>query len=457
MSQLSNVKSIYIKFYILILLSISTIGCITTKFVNNYIYNKINLRKTIVYSGAKLSKSPSELCGLGFSHLDVLSVEDHQQISNSHKYILWTGIAFEVLNSPWARDQSPYNNDLVKFKKLWKDRLDFYKKKYDNPSDCKKIGIIVLDIESRKNNKEIELAEYQKNKGLLDAQVNYADYKYQMAKLYNEPLQFAKKNYDFFIRWSAYDDVPIERTWWHIPSKSWQEWISQPESLNYITHQKVKTNFVETPYAATLDFYSVSTYYFYSTEYYSLQLAGQYLAYMLFQIEVNKAYTKKSLLVYQTFRYQGEKERNKLIDETMVRNSVVFALISGADGIILHDDFKNDTITIKYSKLFSAFTGALANLNRFQTYFLNDKNTTYFKPTNARDLFVERRPIVRGIENKDKLLLAATNPFAHPGEETNINLLYKGNDIKIKLTGQQLYLGEIKLTSLPSQSYLSLK
>jgi len=76
---------------------------------------------------------------------------------------------------------------------------------------------------------------------------------------------------------------------------------------------------------------------------------------------------------------------------------------------------------------------------------LDDKNVAFYKPNNARDLFVDKKPVVRGIEKDGRLLLAATNSFAKENEITNIPVYYKGKYIKIKLKGKETYLKEIIL------------
>ena len=83
-------------------------------------------------------------------------------------------------------------------------------------------------------------------------------------------------------------------------------------------------------------------------------------------------------------------------------------------------------------------------MNKYKDY-LEDEKVIYFKPDNPRDLFVERKTVIRGIEKKGKLLLAATNPFAKKQEVTNVKLNYKGKGINIKLIGKETYLKEITL------------
>ena len=128
----------------------------------------------------------------------------------------------------------------------------------------------------------------------------------------------------------------------------------------------------------------------------------------------------------------------------MVRNSVIFAFMSGADGMVLYDDSRKATSSTEYHKLLQTFIESISELDRYRNYFL-DKNVVFFKPDNARDLFVNRKPIVRGIEKNGKLLLAATNPFAKFNEVTIIPIYYKGKNININLLGKGPYLEEIVL------------
>lgn len=155
-------------------------------------------------------------------------------------------------------------------------------------------------------------------------------------------------------------------------------------------------------------------------------------------------WTDKPIYLFYTFKYQGNKEQGTLIDEDVVRNSVIFSFLSGADGMVLYDDSRKATNNPDYHNLIKIFVESISSLDNYREYF-DDNNVIFFNPDNPRDLFVDRKPVVRGIEKDGKLLLTATNPFAKENEITNIPVYYKGKYIKIKLKGKETYLNEIAL------------
>lgn len=400
--------------------------------------------KTLIYDAAKLPITYKEYNQLGFKYISSSSLDKPVLVPNKYKYILWTGVASNDAKAKWSTEKSPYINDIDQYAERWDNRLNYYKKTYYNPNDKDDFGVMVLDIESKKSNDELNKKLPYRTQNIRNMERAIANYKIEMEKLYRYPLEFAKSNHYYYEAWSSYSDVPVERNWWGIPSKTWKEWTNDPSHLNYITHSIINEKAVETEFSNNLDFYTASTYFFYNSDYYNLNTANQYLAYLLFQLEANQAWSEKPIYLYYTFKYQGTKGRGTLISADMVRNSVIFAFISGADGMVLYDDSRKATNDIDYHNLIKTFVESVSSLDKYRSYF-EDKNVVFYKPDNARDLFVDRKPIVRGIEKKGRLLIAITNPFAGENEITNIPIYYKGKYINIKLVGKETYLEEIIL------------
>lgn len=400
--------------------------------------------KILIYDGPKLPISYQDYIHLGFDYISVYSMDNPKNTPNRYKYLLWTGVASNDANAEWSTQKSPFVNDIDQYAKRWNNRLNHYKTTYYNLKDSNDIGIIILDIESKRNNAQLEKAPPFRSNISNNRVTAIDEYKKAMEKLYRYPLEFARTNHNYYSLWSSYEDVPVERTWWDIPNKTWHEWTTNPSHLNYITHKISKGKAIETEFAQQLDFYSVSTYFFYNPKFINSSTANQYLAYLLFQLESNQSWSHKPIYLYFTFKYQGVKERNTLVDENMVRNSVIFAFMSGADGMILYDDSRKPTNDEKYYTLIKTFIENISVLNKYKDYFV-DKNVTFYKPDNARNLFSERKPIIRGIEKKGKLLLAATNPFAKEKEILNLSFTYKDKIIKLQLKGKETFLREIIL------------
>lgn len=400
--------------------------------------------KTLIYDAPVLPISYREYIQLGFDYISSYSLENPKNAPNRFKYILWTGVASNDAKAKWSTEKSPFVDDIDQYAKRWDNRLSYYYKTYGYHQENDRFGVMILDIEAKKNNDQLEKEPPFRARGTKNRTKAIMEYKTAMERLYRFPLEFAKKKHSYYEKWSSYEDVPIERNWWGIPNKSWHEWTKDPTHLNYITNITFKGKTSETKFSKQLDFYSVSTYFFYSPEISGKNTANQYLAYLLFQLEANQAWTEKPIYLYYTFNYQGTRERGTLISEDMVRNSVVFAFMSGADGMVLYDDSRKATDNIAYHHLINVFVTNISLLDKYRDYFI-DKNVVFYKPANARDLFVERKSVVRGIEKNGKLLLAATNPFADKNEITNIPVYYKGKYINIELKGKETYLKEIIL------------
>lgn len=400
--------------------------------------------KVLVYDAPQLPISFREYIQLGFDYVSVYSLPNPKSIPNRYKYILWTGVASNDGNGKWATERSPFVDDIQQYPKRWNNRLNYYKEKYYNYSDNSRFGMMVLDIEARKSIKELEKNPPYRRDLVQSKSEAIDDYKTAMERLYRAPLEFAKSNHRYYENWSSYDDIPIVRTWWNIPNMTWKQWISDSSNLNYITNKTIRGKTYETDFAKHLDFYSIGIYYFYSSKYASSNIANQYLAYLLFHLEANQEWTNKPIYIYHYFKFQGETEYGTLIDDTMVRNSVIFAFMSGADGMVLYDDSRKPTTDARYHQLIKIFIESVSSLDKYRSYF-TDNNVVFFRPDNARDLFVKRKSVIRGIEKNGKLLLAATNPFADNNEITNIPIYYKGEYINIQLNGKETFLKEIVL------------
>lgn len=400
--------------------------------------------KVLIYDAPNLPISYQEYIRLGFDYISVYSIDDPKSVPNRYKYLLWTGIASNDAKAKWSTEKSPFVDDISQYAKRWDNRLNYYRKTYSKPNDTDDLGVMILDIEAKKNNTQLEKEPPFRVGGAKNKVRAIDEYKVGMEKLYRYPLEFARKNHDYYTLWSSYSDVPIERNWWGIANKTWHQWTTEASHLNYITNATNRRKTSETKFSEQLDFYSVSTYFFYNPEISDKNTANQYLAYLLFQLEANQAWTEKPIYLYYTFKYQGTKERGTLISADMVRNSVIFAFMSGADGMVLYDDSRKATNNPVYHNLIKVFVESISSLDNYREYF-DDKNVAFYKPDNARDLFVDKKPVVRGIEKDGRLLLAATNPFAGENEITNIPVYYKGKYINIKLKGKETYLEEVIL------------
>lgn len=437
---------IKIKPIMILLIFSSILNAQTKESYRRFVANNKNdlFPKILIYDGPQLPINYQDYLRIGFDYISVYSISNNKSIPNKYKYVLWTGVASNDAKAKWSTEYSPFVDDINQYAGRWNNRLNFYKSTYYNPNDKNDIGVMVLDIESKKSNAELESNPTYRRGGPRSKSIAISEYKTEMEKLYRYPIEFAKSNHNNYKIWSSYSDVPVERNWWGIPNKTWKEWTTNPNHLNYITHKTKQGRTYETGFGQLMDVYTVSTYFFYNPKFSNPNTANQYLAYLLFQLEVNRAWTDKPIYLYYYFKYQGSKERGTLISKDMVKNSVIFAFMSGADGMVLYDDSKKATNDATYHDLIKTFIESVSALDKYREYF-KSTNPIFYKPDNARDLFVERKPIVRGIEKNGKILLAATNPFAKENEITRLPIYYKGKNIEITLKGKETYLKEIIL------------
>jgi hypothetical protein len=439
-------KKIFIGILLIFIFAINDTIAQTSKQYRVLLTNNKNdlFPKVLIYDAPNLPISYQDYIRLGFDYISSYSLVNSTNVPNRYKYILWTGVASNDAKAKWSTEKSPFVDDISQYAKRWNNRLNYYRKTYSKPNDNGAFGVMILDIEAKKNSAQLEKEPHFRAGGTKNKVRAIDEYKIEMEKLYRYPLEFARKNHGYYTHWSSYSDVPIERNWWGITNKTWHQWTVDASHLNYITNATHRRKSSETKFSEQLDFYSVSTYFFYSPEISGKNTANQYLAYLLFQLEANQAWTEKPIYLYYTFKYQGTRERGTLINADMVRNSVIFAFMSGADGMVLYDDSRKATNNPDYHNLIKVFVESISSLDNYREYF-DDKNVTFYKPDNARDLFVDRKPVVRGIEKDGRFLLAATNPFAGENEITNIPVYYKGKYINIKLKGKETYLKEIVL------------
>lgn len=240
--------------------------------------------KVLIYDGPRLPITYLDYLDLGFDFISVYSLEDPTNVPNRYKYILWTGISSNDAKAKWSIERSPFVSDKDHYPNRWNSRLNYYKKTYFNPLDNDNIGVIILDIEAKKTNEELEQNPPFRTGGPLNKHAAIEEYKNEMEVLYRYPLELARKNHNYYDKWSSYSDVPVERNWWGIPNKTWIQWTTDASHLNYITNKTKNGKAFDTKFSKLIDFHSVSTYFFYSPETTNVNIANQYLAYLLFSI-----------------------------------------------------------------------------------------------------------------------------------------------------------------------------
>lgn len=391
------------------------------------------LPMTVIYGGAKVNSE--KILQKGFSHIALSSALRPVRpfIKPEQRAILWTGIAYENKESSWAKEKSPWNNNLPQLKKKWSRRINGYSEHYgESPTDFS-ADIITLDIEADlKRKKILNLKTSQntpKHLQVLSDEAFIDAYHNDIVKLSCEPIIHLRNQINFQPKLSSYGDVPVTRTWYDIEKYSWQQWTSNPKMTDYLGS-------AGNEFADNLDFISPSAYFLFNK--------GENLAYCLFQIEANKAWSEKPLTLFLTPRYVGKGIYGKPIPGQLAEAMAIFPFFSGADGLWFWESAKKRKIlTDDVRPVYERFQKGLFRLSEYKTFFTGDFELVI--PKSAREHFVDKDVVWRGVIKGNKILVAAQNPFASQNEKTNILLEYKNFKKEIELNGKEILLQVFEL------------
>ena len=232
---------------------------------------------------------------------------------------------------------------------------------------------------------------------------------------------------------SSYSDVPILNTFINIQGRSWESWKTDKSAINYVCYDFEKNRVGGQPYELQT-FMTPSAYFYYD---YPHPFASEYLSYLLFQIEANRAWTDKDLMVFVWGKYSYNKDYIlKNIKPWMAESMAIFPFFAGAKGIWLWDD---PTQTEKDMSNYEYFTKGLYRLSKFKSMFEGDYKI--IETVSAREYNESKKPIWRGILKDQKLLIAAHNPNAKSeSEEVTIEIKYQNFNKLVTLKGFEVFL-----------------
>jgi hypothetical protein len=413
---------------------------------NNFIgwskFPEFNLPFKIIYGGHRLDDTQQLPLKHGFSHLAILN--PNEVVAAKNIAILWYGVAYLDGKQPWETLRSPWNNDWNAYQKQWKNFI----------GNGINADLLVLDIErmfysnteilSLKNNPAIP-----KELQILDNQSFINRYKTDIQKIYAETFRFAKNNgVSSTVKMGAYADAPLYPSIVSIASNNWQKWTSDPSLLNYINLDFTK-NTIGGEFYEQQDLVMPSTYFYYD---YPNILAGDYLPYLLFMVEANKAWTSKPVVPFVWLRFDAPDRdyHQKFIKPYMAEAAAIFPLMAGANGLWLWENpalfSKNENVST-----YESFIYGLYRLSLFKNIF--EGSPSYIMPTPANEYPDKRTPIWRGVANKNQLLVAAHNPYAKSENEVvNLEISYKNWKNTITLKGYETYLCQFDLSILSTEN-----
>jgi hypothetical protein len=397
---------------------------------------------TVVYGGPRLGDDQRLPLRHGFSHLATFAGNDPAALPPSQRALLWYGLAFGT-NQPWTVAESPFANDLGLFREKWGRELRDLANQFDDSRGkaVPNVELFVPDIERDIATDRGILA--LKTNPVVPAPLRALDdatflqrYQRDMQKLYAEPLRFAREN-GFGGRLATYGDAPIRNTFINVDGNSWQDWTTNPARLNYLVRDSL-TSAIGGPFYDRLTLLTPSAYYCYD---YPNSLAGNYLAYLLFQVEANVARSPKDVVVFEWLRFRDEcgGTGSRWIRPWMAEASAIFPFFSGAKGIWL---WENPSLFGPASgenlSTYEYFVNGLYRLSRFRDFFDGDHRLVIPKP--ARDHFADRDAVWRGVVKGNRILIAAHNPYADDGRATTLSVRFGDWQTTLTLNGTEVFL-----------------
>jgi hypothetical protein len=241
---------------------------------------------------------------------------------------------------------------------------------------------------------------------------------------------------------TSYSDVPVRGTWLNVPSNSWQDWTTNTDRTHYLLQDEQGK--IGGSFDNQVDILTPSAYYFYP---YENPLGKDYLSYLLFQIEANRAWSDKGVIPFVWLRYHNSfVPEMSLIPKFMAEATAIFPFFSGAKGLWLwENNFFENNEQQNYAT-YEHFIHGLYRLSRFSDMFEGDHELVI--PQSARDHMVQRNPIWRGVVKDGKIVIAAQNTYATETSKTQIRVVYKNWSRTIELTGREVFLCKFDLSDI---------
>lgn len=406
-------------------------------------FPEFSLPFPVIYGGPRFSDTQASPLNHGFSQLvDIKDSEYGTRVQPSQRAVVYYGIA-TGLNQPWETIESPWSNDLTAYRAKWDSFLSDIAGGQKNAAGLYKlpIGRLALDYEriletdSRilSIKQDSRVPEIYRNLSNTDF---IAAYKKAIRNLYTEGVRYIRQHADLTgISVTSYADTPVLNTYLNVPTYSWTDWTTNLGRTNYLVQDSTGRG-IGGPYYEQLNALSPSAYYYYD---YPSPLAKDYLAYLLFQVEVNRAWSNKPVIPWVWLRYHDSSSSfPNFIQPFMAEATAIFPFFSGAAGLWLWD---NPTLAPARTDTYAAyeyFTHGLYRLSRFADMFQGSYELVIETP--ARDLMDKQLPVWRGVVKENKILVAAQNPYANDGQKTSLTVRYKSWQQAIELTGREVYL-----------------
>jgi hypothetical protein len=416
----------------------------------------------VIYGGPRFGDNQALPLRHGFSHIvQLMPGEYGTVIKAGQRAVEYSGFA-TGLSQPWETLESPWNNDLTAYRRKWDQWLSDVAGGQTNATGKYVFqgNRLVLDIEriaetdarilALKTNPAVPVQYRQLGDGAF-----ISAYKNAIRNLYAEGARYVRQRADLTgVLVGSYSDVPIRNTYLNVPANTWTDWTTNLSRVHYLVKDSTEQR-VGGPFYDQIDTQTPSVYYYYD---YPSGLAPDYLAYTLFQIEANRAWSGKPVVPYVWLRYHDTSATPYgFIRPFMAEATAIFPVFSGAAGLWLWEDPGVERSRTENYAVYESFVQGLYRLSRFADMFQGQYELVIETP--ARDLMAKQLPVWRGVVKNDKILIAAHNPYATETGTTRLTVRYKTWQRELTLTGREVLLCRYELNAVtatePAGSALS--
>lgn len=412
----------------------------------------------VIYAGPRFGDVKGSPLRHGFSHIELINdTEFGTAVQARQRSITYYGIA-TGLNQPWETIESPWANDLNAYRAKWDQWLSGVAGGAKN-ADGKYIiqaSRLTIDVE-RIAESDARILRLKQDARVPDQYRKLPDtdfvaaYKKAIRNLYAESLRYLRQNADLSaLTVSSYADTPILNTYLNVPGNTWVDWTTNLGRVNYLVKDSTE-RMVGGPFYSQLDALSPSAYYYYD---YLNPLAQDYLAYLLFQVEANRAWSRKPVVPWVWLRYHNSTQYYPgFVQPFMAEATAIFPFFSGAAGLWLWDEPNSGQGRTDVFAAYEHFTHGLYRLSRFADMFQGPYELVIETP--ARDLMDKALPVWRGVAKGNRILIAAQNPYAADGQKTSLVVRYKTWQQTIELIGREVYLCKFEMGTVTATEPLA--
>jgi hypothetical protein len=413
---------------------------------------------TLVYEGPRFGDMQSQPLKHGFSHLATFSGNENATLAVEKRAVTWYHVATEANTQPWAERnlESPWANDLNLYRTTWDNQLKNYANAFNSSagSNIPAYDLIALDIE-RIHDTDRDILGIKTNQRVPENYRNLSDaqftqrYKRDMQKLYAAPVDFLRTRSLPTTKVGSYSDVLIRgsfNNWLGMTLVPWSDWTTDPTLLLHVMRDTL-TGKVGGPFYNQLNFLTPSCYYYY--DYATSPFGKDYLAYLLFVIEANRAWSDKPIIPFVWLRYHDAFNPTiPFVPNFVAEATAIFPFFSGAKGLWLWEAPVENTRQDNYTT-YEYFISALHRLSQFKSFFEGDYELVIPQP--AVESAKTKSAIWRGAIKGNEILIAAQNPYATSDTQvTEVKLVHQNWQKTITLKGREVFLCKFDYNTITS-------